>query len=489
MGELSSLGKVLDGHYQIMRQLGRGMNGALYLAVDQTIHRRWVIKEITEKNIAEADILMRLHHPGIIGFKEIIYGERKRYMVLEYIEGQSLEQLLCKDIVRITEHQVVNWAIELAGILQYLHGLSPPILHCDIKPGNIMILPNQSLKLIDFGIAGEAGCKEHFVKAYGSVGFAAPEQYGDHEGYLQHEIDSRTDLYAFGQSFRYVLHHSKVPGNILLQIILRHCVHQCPRLRFGNAGRLKSTLMIYQRLCLPSPIQRRRRTLGLTGLLWVLLMLSVRSGFETTVERAGIVKTEIDVHSVTQTEEPLSDEVTNSLPKLQIMRFWTNYEEMKSELQEITKTYLDAECSIEKYDGLLQICRQYEPFRAKNEAATLDMIKLLETGARELEQEIEEADTIKPDEVMAGEVDAYKRMLCMYDQQLFMQYRFLGQMRLQSDQTGALTALNQAVGYGEAAKTFGMNTEEEQVALREALISVYSQLGDTAGIDELEKEN
>ncbi|MGE5458897.1 MAG: protein kinase domain-containing protein, partial [Methanobacterium sp.] len=116
-----------------------------------------------------------------------------------YIEGHTLKEEVQKR-GQIPEAEVINWAIQLCDILSFLHKRNPPIIFRDLKPDNIMLTPDGQIKLIDFGIA------RHFQKgntadttAYGSTGFAPPEQYGENQ------TDPRSDIYALGATLHYLL--------------------------------------------------------------------------------------------------------------------------------------------------------------------------------------------------------------------------------------------------------------------------------------------
>ena len=118
---------------------------------------------------------------------------------MDYIKGETLKSLVQR-CGPISEAKVTEWAIEICDILKYLHDQDPPIIFRDLKPDNIMLMRSGEIKLIDFGIARHF--KAEFIKdttAYGSIGFAPPEQYG------QNQTDIRSDIYAFGATLHYLL--------------------------------------------------------------------------------------------------------------------------------------------------------------------------------------------------------------------------------------------------------------------------------------------
>lgn len=212
-GNLST-GAVLQERYQIVKVIGRGGMGAVYLALDLRLNKRYVaVKEMSTRAISsgniqdaveafkkEAAILSNLKHPFLPAISDFFSeGESKWYLVMDYIDGENLATVLKKN-GKIPQDKVMTWARELGNILDYLHGQKPPIIFRDLKPSNIMLTNDGKLKLIDFGIA------RHFkpevavdTTIYGSSGFAPPEQYG------QKQTDIRSDIYSLAATLHYLL--------------------------------------------------------------------------------------------------------------------------------------------------------------------------------------------------------------------------------------------------------------------------------------------
>jgi serine/threonine protein kinase len=122
----------------------------------------------------------------------------KHYLVMDYIEGQTLDELLEGRSEPFPEAQITDWAHQLCGVLEYLHNQPQPIIFRDLKPGNIMVDNNDQVQLIDFGIARlfKPG-KNRDTASFGTTGYAPPEQYG------RGQTDPRSDIYALGAT----LHH------------------------------------------------------------------------------------------------------------------------------------------------------------------------------------------------------------------------------------------------------------------------------------------
>lgn len=204
---------ILENRYVILKTVGRGGMGAVYLALDTRLNNIPVaIKEMSTQAVGgdlqgaigafkkEAAMLIGLRHNALPVVRDFFpRGEDRWYLVMDYIEGQTLKQIGDKR-GPIPEVEVLEWVWQLCNILEYLHSQNPPVIFRDLKPSNIMLTPEGQIKLIDFGIA------RHFrqgsnadTSAYGSSGFAAPEQYG------QNQTDARSDIYALGATLHYLL--------------------------------------------------------------------------------------------------------------------------------------------------------------------------------------------------------------------------------------------------------------------------------------------
>lgn len=201
------VGTLLQGRYVIGGQVGQGGMGVVYRATDNRLgHLPVAVKEMDASQVAPADrqwtidafrqeaqMLARLNHPGIARVMDYFSQGDYSYLVMEFVEGETLEAALKRAPRGFDQGQALAWAGQLAVVLDYLHHQNPPIIFRDLKPGNIMVEPNGTLKLIDFGIArlfkpGQA----HDTLRLGTPGYAAPEQYG------HGQTDARTDVYTLG---------------------------------------------------------------------------------------------------------------------------------------------------------------------------------------------------------------------------------------------------------------------------------------------------
>ena len=192
-------GATLRHRYRIEETLGQGGMGAVYRAYDINLAVFVAVKEnlFTTQDYArqfqrEATILASLRHPNLPRVTDhfVIEGEGQ-YLVMDYIEGEDLRHRLERD-GQIDESACLPWFLEIADALAYLHSRTPPILHRDIKPGNIKISSEDKAYLVDFGLAKvDDGTTETTTGARAMTpGFSPPEQYGSGQ------TDSRTDIYS-----------------------------------------------------------------------------------------------------------------------------------------------------------------------------------------------------------------------------------------------------------------------------------------------------
>jgi len=157
------------------------------------------IRETIVRNFErEANILATLNHPSIPRIYDYFTRDNRSYLIIEFIDGKDLEDVLGEAREFFPEAQIVNWAIELCDVLIYLHNNKPePIIFRDIKPSNIMINTHGHVLLVDFGIAKtfQTGQKGTMI---GTEGYSPPEQY-------KGEATQRADIYALGATMHHLL--------------------------------------------------------------------------------------------------------------------------------------------------------------------------------------------------------------------------------------------------------------------------------------------
>lgn len=220
-------GALIGGRYTIMRLLGRGGFGAVYLASDNRLSaRRVAVKEMGDARLSpmesgqalarfrqEARLLSTLQHPNLPAVSDFLEEGGKAYLVMDFIEGQTLEEALKANGGPLDEARVMGWALQMCDVLTYLHTQPQSIIFRDLKPSNAMVTPAGQIKLIDFGIARlfRAGA-ERDTNWLGSQGYAAPEQYGIEQ------TDARTDIYALG-AMLYALLTNQEPLASLTRVV------------------------------------------------------------------------------------------------------------------------------------------------------------------------------------------------------------------------------------------------------------------------------
>ncbi|MBY9082051.1 protein kinase [Paenibacillus sp. HN-1] len=200
-------GATLGGRYIITGMIGSGGESHVHKAKDLKLPGKcWAVKETAglpdgEALRSEAELLTGLSHRRLPRIADFFPPDEDgyAYLVMDYIEGVTLDRYLKSVNGKMPPDVLPVFAGELLEVLQYLHGLHPPIVYRDLKPSNIMLTPESGLMLIDFGIARRhrSDALSDTVKL-GTVGFAAPEQYGGGQ------TDARSDLYGLGALLLYL---------------------------------------------------------------------------------------------------------------------------------------------------------------------------------------------------------------------------------------------------------------------------------------------
>lgn len=209
---MAEIGSVIAGKYEILTEIGHGGMSVVYLAMDTHLNKQWAVKEIRKKGngrndevivnslLAEANMMKRLDHPSLPRIVDIIDNGVTIFVVMDYIEGESLDKILAEYGAQ-PEELVVGWAKQLCDALSYLHSQKPPIIYRDMKPANVMLKPEGNIKIIDFGIAREY--KEQNLAdttVLGTKGYAPPEQYSG-------QTDARSDILII---FRVICKHVRM---------------------------------------------------------------------------------------------------------------------------------------------------------------------------------------------------------------------------------------------------------------------------------------
>jgi serine/threonine-protein kinase len=205
----------LQNKYRITRLLGRGGFGSVYLAEHLNLAGKcYAIKELVldpsatpaERQQAEsqfrleATLLAKLDHPNLPKVWDFFSENDRHYLVMEYVEGETLEARLTHAGAPLPEADVLQWTRALLDALGYLHAQKPPVIHRDVNPRNVKIAPDGKLKLIDFGIAKlfATGAGTGAAARAVSAPYSPMEQYGG-------GTDARSDIYALGATLYHLL--------------------------------------------------------------------------------------------------------------------------------------------------------------------------------------------------------------------------------------------------------------------------------------------
>ncbi|HKO98020.1 MAG TPA: SUMF1/EgtB/PvdO family nonheme iron enzyme [Pyrinomonadaceae bacterium] len=204
---------ILQNRYRIVRKLGQGGMGTVYEALDQRLKGRIVaVKEMMGRRDdearnafeREAALLANLDHPNLPKVTDYFSENDGDFLVMQFIRGMDLDEWLDLRGRRFPQAQVLDWADDLLGVLEYLHGHNPPILHRDIKPSNIKCTEQSRIFLLDFGLAKGAFGQMHTdgsspSRPVGTLFYASIEQ-------LQgSRTDGRSDLYSLAATLNHLI--------------------------------------------------------------------------------------------------------------------------------------------------------------------------------------------------------------------------------------------------------------------------------------------
>ena len=197
----------LIGPYQVDDLIGYGGFGVVYLAQDTQHHpsRLVALKEVFDARRIQSlrdefSVLQQLSHPHLPAYYDVFEHQGYGYLVMEYVPGQSLADVLRQQAGLLLESQVLGYAIQLCDALSYLHSQQPPIIHRDIKPANIRITPAGLIKLVDFGLLKQGSGLTRDSRRAVTPGYAPLEQYAGGGS-----TDARTDLYSLGATLYQLL--------------------------------------------------------------------------------------------------------------------------------------------------------------------------------------------------------------------------------------------------------------------------------------------
>ncbi|MEQ8222454.1 MAG: serine/threonine-protein kinase [Candidatus Eremiobacterota bacterium] len=201
-------GTVLNDIYRVVKLLGKGSMGNVYLVDRIKYDKKFVLKELnfsqeacldisTAKEIfhREAEFMVKINHPGVPKMYGVFSQDGRDYLAMDYIEGKTLEEIINSSRKPVEENKAITWTIQIAEIIDYLHNsFQKPLVYRDLKPSNIIIKPDGKPVLVDFGIARYYNPdKDSDTFNYGTPGYAAPEQYKGKE-----QSTPQSDIFGLG---------------------------------------------------------------------------------------------------------------------------------------------------------------------------------------------------------------------------------------------------------------------------------------------------
>jgi len=213
---------ILRERYKIRQVVGRGGMGCVYQAEDLRLDGRLcAVKEIQPDQTAddetrhqthlqfhrEASVLARLDHPNLPKVSDFFSQDDRDFLVMDFVPGRDLKTIMDasrREGLQLPEDRILEWAGQLCDALAYLHRQNPPVLHRDIKPGNIKLTPGGLLKLVDFGLVKLLAPDDRtitVIQGRGTALYTPLEQYGGETGHT----DVRSDLYSLGATLYHLL--------------------------------------------------------------------------------------------------------------------------------------------------------------------------------------------------------------------------------------------------------------------------------------------
>lgn len=255
---------LLLNKYKILSIIAKGGMGYVWLAEDVTLKKHWAVKEIYKSSkeykasvnpdgtLTEIEILTLLDNPYAPRIVDRYEDDEVLAVVMDYVEGKNLLQVVKEDGPQ-DEEKVIEWAMCICDLLSFLHTHNPKVFYNDIKPENIILKDDGSIKVIDFGIS-KMPEKYPNKTPIGTPGYASPEHY-------RGNTDARSDIYSLGFTMYHLLTadspcvnnfkmpklRTQLPGaSKKLEEIIEKATQRSPEKRFQTAAELRQALFDYQ---------------------------------------------------------------------------------------------------------------------------------------------------------------------------------------------------------------------------------------------------
>lgn len=213
-----------EGRYISVKQLGVGGQGTAYLArparsagslissetaskmAEQVVLKEFILPVFVDRKVRmkalerfenEAQVLQRLNHDQIVKITDFFVEDHRAYLVLEHIDGSSLREIV-EQKGKLEEEEALKLALQMCSILEYLHGLAPPLVHRDFTPDNLILHKDGTLKLIDFNVAQQREASTATSTVVGKHAYIPPEQF-------RGKPTPQSDLYAMGGTLHFLV--------------------------------------------------------------------------------------------------------------------------------------------------------------------------------------------------------------------------------------------------------------------------------------------
>lgn len=325
------VGSILEGKYKIIAQIGKGGMSTVWLALNEKANKQWAIKEVRKSSrngseiikqnlITETKILTKLNHPNLPSIVDIVDRDNTYLIIMDYVEGRTLKDLV-DDKGALPQSDVIDYAIQLCSVLEYLHSRKSPIIYRDMKPANIMLKPNGEVVLIDFGTAREfKEGQENDTTSLGTKGYAAPEQYGGNG-----QTDPRTDIYNLGATIYHLVtgkNPTKPPYEMRpirewdpslssgLEAVILKCIETDPSQRYQSATDLRYALEHYRELE-TQYINEKKRSFKKFATMFVLGLVCISGGFISRVQaknlKSGTYNEQIKIAEISSDKKTKED--------------------------------------------------------------------------------------------------------------------------------------------------------------------------------------
>lgn len=248
---MEKINRIVGGRYYVLELLGRGGFSHVYKVRDMNTGSIYAMKQYITSDPAnfkkllegmerELNILRNCSHPVLPIIFNLIKDGGAYFLIMEYVEGINLKKYI-ETKGKLKQNQLISITEQVCSGLYYLHSMEPPVVYRDLKPSNIILKNDGTVKLIDFGIAKRYNHEKFFGEmAYGSKGFAAPEQKGNRKGISLYNTDIRTDIYGIGTTLYFLKTGKVFAGKVKgfmphkMKMLIKKCTAINPDLRYQS---------------------------------------------------------------------------------------------------------------------------------------------------------------------------------------------------------------------------------------------------------------